>query len=406
MNGGERMAMRRRSLAQARRIALAAQGFATPRPTGRVDVRHFRRAANAMQVVQVDSVNVMQRSHRMPFFSRLGAYDVDRLDAWLWDSREWIEVWCHVASLIPMEQWPLVGWRETKPSEHVQELFEAEPAYVAEVAAHVRENGPTGISDLPDPGERTGPWWGVPKGRLALEWLFSQGTLQIAGRTSQFMTRYDLTERIVPDEIRAADDVSPDDAMRQHLLLAAMAHGIGTVKDLADVHRLPIIPSRRILAELVDDGQLIPVSVEGWAEPAFEHPAAKLPRSIGARALLTPFDPVVWFRDRAEQLFDFRYRIEIYVPEPKRTYGYYVLPFLLDHDLVGRVDLKHDRKRNVLMVPGAYAEPTVDGSHVDRTRIARELADELELLATWIGARSIELGTRGDLVQPLSRVLG
>ena len=368
------------SRAAARRMALAAQGFSDPAPSGAVTVRHLRRVLDRMTILQLDSVNVVCRSHYLPVLARLGPYDRDRLDTFLYRSKENFEYLSHEASITSQELHPLLRWRMTRSRWRQGQALETEmPDYFAAVLAEVAERGPLTVKQLSDPGQRTGPWWGRSKGKVALEWLYVSGRLAIAGRDKQFVTAYDLPERVIQPEILAAPPTDETEAKRAMLLLAARSHGVGTAHDLADYFRLPMPQARPLLAELVEAGELVPVEVEGWSEPALAHPEAKRPRRVEGRALLSPFDPIVWFRPRAERLFDFTYRIEIYVPEAKRVHGYYVLPFLLDGELVARVCLKADRKAGALLARASFAE---DG--VDRPRVAHELAQSLDELASWL----------------------
>jgi hypothetical protein len=391
--------LKRLSLAAARRIALAAQGFADPRPAGAVTVRHFRRVLDRMSALQLDSVNVLCRSHYLPVLARLGPYDRSRLDSFLYWSGESFEYLGHEASLTSQELHPLLRWRMTRSRWRRGVALEQEvPGYVRAVLDEVATDGPLSVKELTDPGQRTGPWWGMSKGKIALEWLYVSGRLAIRERTHTFVTVYDLPDRVIRPDVLAAPAVDDDEAKRQLLLLGARSHGIGTAADIADYFRLAMPVARPLLAELVETGRLEVVEVAGWSEPALLHPAARRPRSISGRALLSPFDPVVWFRPRAERLFGFRYRIEIYVPEPKRVYGYYVLPFLLDGELVGRVDLKADRKAGVLRVRGAYAEPDVEVG-----RVGEELAAALVEMAAWLGLGGVEAADRGNLARDVSR---
>ena len=386
------------SLAQARRIALGAQGLADPRPKGRVDARHFRRVLDRMAILQLDSVNVLCRSHFLPVFARLGPYDRDKLDAWIWQSGENHEYVAHEASITSMAHYPLLRHRMELTRWKGFANFRAEhPEYLEAVRAEIDERGALSVKDLSEPGDRSGPWWGWSKGKLGLEVMYIAGQLSIAERTKTFLTHYDLPERVIPDSLRSAPPMEPSDAKREMLLLGARSHGIGTDKDLADYFRLKVTECRPILEELVEDGQLIRVGVEDWSEVAYLHPEAKRPRSVKARALLSPFDPVVWFRPRAERLFDFHYRIEIYVPEPKRVHGYYVLPFLLGDELVGRVDLKADRKAGALLAKAAFLE---DGHDADE--VAPALAQTLHEMAAWLGLDTVEVGRRGDLAGALA----
>jgi uncharacterized protein YcaQ len=386
------------SLARARRIALAAQGFRDSRPSGRVDVRALRRALDRMTVLQLDSVNVVSRSHYLPLLARLGPYDRDRLDDHLYRSGERFEYLGHEASITAQELQPLLRHRFTRYRRWV-ERAEAElpEGYVASVHDEVASRGALTVKQLADPGGRTGPWWGHSKGKRALECLYVTGRLAIAGRDKMFVTSYDLPERVLAPDVLDQPDPTEDEAARQLLLLGAKSHGIGTAADLADYFRLKMPVARPLLGQLVADGHLEQVEVAGWDEPAYLHPEAAQPRSVPGRALLSPFDPVVWFRPRAERLFGFHYRIEIYVPEPKRIYGYYVLPFLLDEELVGRVDLKADRKARVLRVRGSFVEPSADPD-----RVATEMAEALGEMAAWLGLDDVSVERRGDLSAKLA----
>jgi uncharacterized protein YcaQ len=389
----------------ARRIALTAMGFARPRPGPAVrrDVRHLRRVLDTVDIVQLDSVNVLARAHELPFWSRLGPHDRRARDRWLWRSDEAYEGWVHVASVTDVEVWPLL-WHRREAARRRHRAGTVDGVTAADragVLAEVAERGPSSVRDLEDPGERTGPWWGNPRGRRALDQLFRAGELAVHHRTPTFVTVYDLTERVVPDAVRQVE-VPVDEARRRLLARAVRAHGIGTAADLADHHRLPVRVARRALTELVDDGEVEEVRVRGWgAEPVYRHPDAGAARRFPARCLLSPFDPLVWRRERAERLFGFRYRIEIYVPEPQRVHGYYVLPFLLGERLVARVDLKADRRAGRLRVRASHLEPGVDRFHV-----ARELAAELTELGAWLEVPEVVVEDRGELAGPLRRAVG
>ena len=386
--------MRKLTIDQARRIALGAQGFADPRPAGRADVRHFRRVVDRIGLVQLDSVNVFSRTHYMPFFSRLGAYDRAALDAWLWGSGEMFEYWGHEASLIPVQDHNLWRWRMNGTFQWggLERMRNEHPEYLAEVLDQVRERGPLRTADLHDPGERAGAsMWDWSKGKLALEALFMGGEVTTAHRTN-FTRMYDLSERVIPDEHFDADGLGRDEAQSILLLKAARSMGVATAADLADYHRIRMPEARPLIERLADEGELVEVEVEGWGRTAYLHPEARLPRKVEGRALLSPFDNLVWYRDRIERLWDFHYRIEIYVPEPKRVYGYYVLPFLLDEELVARVDLKADRKKESLLVKGVFAE-----AGVDLARVGRELREELEVTASWLGLNDVVISRNGDL---------
>lgn len=390
------------SLAQARRIALAAQGFTDPRPTGRVDRRHLRRVVDRMGLVQIDSVNVLVRSQELPLFARLGPHPRSLIADATADG-ELFEYWVHEACHVPTAHHHLHRWR--MQSEHrwgdVRRLEERRPGFVDEVYRRVEAEGPVASSDL---AERVGPkgaWWDWDDGKIALEHLFWSGRIAAWRRSSDFARLYDVAERVIPAAVLAHPTPTEHEARKELLVLAARHHGVGTADDLADYHRQKPHMCRPLLLDLVEEGRLLPVRVEGWEKPAYLHPDAALPRRVSARALLSPFDPVVWHRDRVERLFAFRYRIEIYVPQPKRQYGYYVLPFLLGDRLVARVDLKADRQRRVLVVQGAFAEPFVPAAGIV-DEVADALAAELHLMAEWLGLHAVEVGARGDLVSPLT----
>jgi len=392
--------MRRITIDQARRFALAAQGFTRPRPSGRVDVRHFRHVVENIGLVQMDSVNVFSRAHYMPFFSRLGAYDRDALDRWLWRSGEMFEYWGHEASLIPTPDHRLWRWRMNGnwSWDRFHEINRDHPGYMEAVLDQVRERGPLKTSDLHDPGDKdpNGSMWNWSKGKVALEALFMEGLVTSAHRPN-FVRMYDLTERVIPAEHLEAEGLGREEAQSILLTRAARSLGVGTAADLADYPRIRMPQARPLLDRLVADGRLIEVEVTGWDRTAYLHPEATLPRRVEGRALLSPFDNLIWYRDRVERMWDFHYRIEIYVPEPKRVHGYYVLPFLLDGDLVARVDLKTDRKAGALQVKGAFAE-----AGVDRARVGGELLAELESVATWLGVGDLQIADNGDLAASIA----
>ena len=389
------------SRSQARRIALGAQGFSTPRPTGRVDRRHLRRVLRHLGIVQIDSVNVLVRSQELPLFARLGPHPRSLIPE-ATAAGELFEYWVHEACHVPVEQHRLYRWAmEGHPRWTRMRAFAAErPELIRAVLDRLADEGPLVAADL---AMRTGPkgqWWDWDDGKYALEHLFRTGEVAATRRPSDFARVYDLAERVVPASALDAPTPTEHDAKKELLELAASYHGVGTAADLADYHRLS--HTRPHLAELVEEGRLEVVEVEGWTRPAYRHPDARLPRRIGARALLSPFDPVVWFRDRAERLFDFHYRIEIYTPAERRVHGYYVLPFLLGDDLVARVDLKADRPARRLLVRGAFAEPDVD-----QDEVASELADELELMAGWLGLDDgVVVEPNGDLAPALAAAVG
>ncbi|SFB55541.1 hypothetical protein SAMN05216266_11917 [Amycolatopsis marina] len=390
----------------ARRIALAAQGFADPRPATTPNRRHLQRVLSRVQVIQLDSVNVAVRAHYAPLFARLGAYEPALIDDAAWSPsprrpRLLVEYWAHEASLVPVEDWPLLhsgakprGWWRG-----YHQLIDRTPALVDDVLAVVKESGPIGAGaierELTGGARRTpGAWWDRSEVKKICEWLFGMGQLTTGTRRG-FERLYDLPERVLPPGVLARR-VDAAEGARELTARAATAFGVATEPDLRDYYRLSPQASRQAVAELIEEGVLEPVQVRGWRQQAYRHVDARAPRRITGRALLCPFDPLIWERDRTERLFDFHYRIEIYVPGPKRVYGYYVFPFLLDGELVARVDLKADRARGVLRVPGAFAEPGAD-----HLRVAGELAAELHAMAGWLGLDGVEVGERGDLADTL-----
>jgi uncharacterized protein YcaQ len=390
------------SLARAKRIALAAQGFADPRPAGRVDRRHLRRVLARTGVIQIDSVNVLVRSQELPLFARLGPHPRSLIPDATADG-ELFEYWVHEASHVPTEHHHLHRWVMARPHKwsRYSDLHQRRPGFVDEVLHRLEVEGPLASGDLRERHGRKGQWWDWDDGKVALEHLFWTGRVTATRRASDFARLYDLTERVLPAHVLTRPTPDERDARKELLVMAAAHHGVATAEDLADYHRQRPLDCRPLLPELVEEGRLVPARVEGWERPAYLHPAAARPRRVHARALLSPFDPLVWFRDRTLRLFGFHYRIEIYTPRPKRRYGYYVLPFLLGEDLVARVDLKADRATGCLVVPGAFAEPgAVTGE------VAEALAVELELMARWLGLDRVLVGDRGDLASPLRAAVG
>ena len=391
------------SLSEARRISLAAQGFDRPRPAGPVNAGHLRRLLRRIGLIQIDSVNVLLPAHYQVPFSRLGPYDRAQLDDLIYRKRELTEQWAHEASILPVEHWPLIR-HHVGPHERrwraLATFMDQNADYAARVLEEVRARGPVAAGEVAEPNgtrARGGGWWGWTMAKATLEGHFSRGTVAIAERrTAGFARAYDLAERVVPNEHRART-MTREEAQRALILLAAGATGIATAADLADYYRMAPREARQRVAELAADGELRQVRVEGWREPAFLHPAARTPRRIDAAALLSPFDPVVWYRPRAERLFGFDYRIEIYVPREKRKYGYYVLPFLLGERLAGRVDLKADRAAGCLRVLGAYLE-----GHAEPEDVAGPLAAELRSMAGWLGLNDVSVARRGALARSLA----
>jgi uncharacterized protein YcaQ len=376
----------------ARRIALAASGFGIGRPEA-VHAGQMQRCIDRLGLLQIDSVNVLARAHYLPLFSRLGNYDSNLLDRAAWgrrSQRRLFEFWAHEASLLPIGSHPLLRWRMQRARGHISgkgKLFvfaRRKEAFIEQVRRQIRDRGAIAASELSNGGKRRGPWWGWNDGKLAIEWLFYVGEVTTATRRGNFERVYDLTERVLPEAIRALPTPAEDEAQRELLRLSARALGVATEFDLRDYYRLDVADTKARLGELVEAGDLLPVTVEGWKHPAYLDPNAKIPRRIEARALLAPFDPLIWERDRTERVFDFFYRIEIYTPPTKRIYGYYVLPFLLGDRLVGRVDLKADRANSALLAHAVHVE-----KGVDRRKIEGPLREELRLMADWLGLERV-----------------
>ncbi|MES0032786.1 winged helix-turn-helix domain-containing protein [Mesorhizobium sp. M0040] len=391
------------SLATARRIALAAQGFNDPRPAGTPDRRHLARVLARTGLLQIDSVSAVVRAHYMPLYSRLGPYKLALLDdAAVTRKRMVFEYWAHEASFLPVETYPLMRWRMQR-AERGDEMYSGlakwgreHAAYIEDIYREVAERGPIAASAF-EGQKGSGGWWGWSHAKHAFEWLFWAGRITTAHRRG-FERFYDLPERVLPPTILSLPTPSPEDAHRELLRISARAHGIATAGDLRDYFRLSPADIKGRIEELVEAGELLPVSVDGWNKTAYLHKDARLPRKIEARALLAPFDPVVFERSRTERLFDFHYRIEIYTPAEKRRYGYYVLPFLLGDSIVGRVDLRADRPAGVLRVHAAYAEPGAP------PQTAAELFEELKQMQGWLGLERIEVTAAGDLGQPLADI--
>jgi uncharacterized protein YcaQ len=397
------------SAALARRIALTAQGFGIDRPAGSTNTGHVRRAIDRLGLLQIDSVNVLTRAHYLPLFSRLGNYDSAHLDGMAWgrkSRRGLFEFWAHEASLLPLGAHPLFRWRMQRARDNAGDgkdklhRFRREKAkYIDEVLREIADRGPLAASELSNGGERRGTWWGWNDGKLAVEWLFFAGIVTTATRRGTFERVYDLTERVLPGDIQSLPTPSPEEAQRELLRLSARALGVATEFDLRDYYRLGVADTKARLAELVEAGDLLAVEVEGWDRPAYLDPAARQPRRIEARALLAPFDPLIWERDRTHRIFDFFYRIGIYTPVAKRTHGYYVLPFLLGDKLVARVDLKADRPTGRLLVQAAHLEP----GH-DARQVAGPLREELRLMADWLSLESVSLPRAGALAKAMGRM--
>ena len=398
------MPRRQISLSAARRIALSAQGFCRERPACEVNAGHLRRTINRLGLLQLDYVNVLVPAHLMVLFSRLGPYDVKRFHRLVYDGRDFTEQWAHEASIVPAELWPVLAHRRDDyrpwPNSPIMKL-KGKSRYLEEVLETTRERAPVTAQDMPPmegPKRRAGDWHrSMP--RWALECHFGSGRLAVADRLPNFQRVYDLPEKLIDDEHRART-LTRHESQRELLRRAARASGIGTLHDLADYYRMSPREAAPRIAELVDSGELDEVAVEGWQAPAYMAPGSRCPRRVSASSLLSPFDPIVWFRPRAERLFDFHYRIEIYVPANKRKWGYYVLPFLLDDRIVARVDLKADRKSGALLVLAAIPEAGIDDE-----RVAQLLAKELRTLVDWLGLDRIKVSRRGAFARVLGRTV-
>ncbi len=390
------------SAASARRIALAAQGFGAPRPAA-VGTRQLNLLIERLGILQIDSVNVFERSHYLPVVARLGPYDKNLLDRLtLAPKAPYLEYWAHVAAFVPRDDWPLWAFRRAELRQKYGKpgtWFATHPEMVAFVLAELAANGPRAASQIEhEENVRRGPWWGLSDIKEALEYLFLFGEVVTAGRRG-FERVYALPEQILPPHLRNAV-VAAADAQRELVRRALRAHGIGTAKDIADYYRLSVAAAARLLDELVEAGHAHRVAVEGWKAPGYLAADARIPRRIETAALLSPFDPVVWERDRTERMFGFRYRIEIYTPAPQRVYGYYTLPALVDEALVGRIDVKSHRQAGVLRVQSAWREAGAPAGSEER------LVPVLRDLAAWQGLGDVVVADRGDLARDLAAALG
>lgn len=387
---------------EARRLALAAQGFDRSRPSV-ATTSHVKRLVDRLGVIQIDAVNVLTRAHYAPFFARLGAYDRGMLDdIWLGAKRGLFEYWGHEASLLPHAQHPLLRWRMERAREGVG-IYKGLAAFAREKRAFVNailddigERGPSAASDLEQAGARRGPWWGWSDAKRALEYLFWTGEVTTAARRG-FERVYDLSARVLPRGVLEAPTPPAQAAQRALLMIAAQALGVASARDLKDYFRLDIGETRLRLNELVETGALQTVRVEGWREAGYLYPGLQIPRRIAVCALISPFDNLIFERARALRVFGLDYRIEIYVPAAQRRFGYYVLPFLLGDRFVARVDLKADRQARVLRVQAAHREP--EARSVD---IAPALATELGVMARWLELDRVAVAPRGDLAQALA----
>ena len=394
----------RLTAAQARRIAVAAQGFSEPKPAGTITRAHLRRLISRIQVLQLDSVSVAVRAHYAPVFSRLGPYDRDVLDRAAWgprSSRLLAEYWAHEAALMAVDDWPLLRWRmrQYRHGRWGAHIVKANPQLAEDVDAAVAELGPSTAGQIEahlaaEPRRKKGTWWTRSDTKWVAEALFASGALTTATRVG-FARHYDLVERVLPPNVLARH-VDDDAAVRELTLRAATALGVGTEADIRDYFRLSAQQVKPAIAGLVADGEIERVHVDGWSAPAYLRAGRTVPRQDRGTALLCPFDPLIFFRPRVERLFNFHYRVEIYVPANKRQYGYYVWPLLMDGRLVARVDLKADRATNSLRVVGAFGEPDIP-----RARVAAALAGELESMASWLGLGRFSVSGRGDLAGEL-----
>jgi len=392
------------SAAEARRIALAAQGFGRPRPKAANDVRHYRRALAAITVLQLDFVNVLVPAHFLMIWSRLGAYDKQRFERFLYGSGDYIEQWAHEASVVAADDWPLLAHRRRKFQQWKHSPLNSLPdreKYLRDILKQVRDQGETTSNDLPalarlkrKPGD-----WHRSMSRWAIEHHFGTGKLAVRRRLKNFQRVYDLPERIIDDAHRSLS-VNKADAERELLRKASLALGIGTGRDITDYYRMNARDTAARIDELVEEGALTRVAVEGWSETAYLASGATLPRKIAGASLLSPFDPVVWYRPRAARVFDFEYRIEIYVPAAKRRWGYYVLPFRQGDAITARVDLKADRLASELLVQNAHLEPGAASSST-----ANALIRELRGLADWLNLERVKIKKASAFEKTLARML-
>lgn len=384
------------SLTSARALALAAQGFSASRPTGRIDKRHLRKVFDSVGVIQIDSVNVLVRSQELPLFSRLGDHPRTLIpDAT--ENAELFEYWCHEASHLPIDMWPLMQWKMARARKGnmwsgVSRVAKENPKLVREIRQRINNDGPLVAGDVKTRVGAKGSWWDWDKGKIVLEYLFWTGEITARRRPQDFARVYYSLSEAFSDDIINVSVPTENEARKELIVRAAKSLGVATQKDLFDYHRQNATDARPVLSELVEEGVLEQVRVESWKESAYVLTGTKIPRNVNTRALVSPFDSLVWCRPRIERLWDFHYRIEIYTPAPKRVYGYYVLPFVLGDRIVARVDLKADRKTGELLVPGAYSEKDVDVKYV-----AEELKAELQLMAHWLGLEKVTVGTNGDL---------
>ena len=382
------------SIADARRMALAAQGFDTARPKTKATQRHVDALISRLGVIQIDSVNVLVRSQELPLFARLGNHDRNAIPR-ATQQQKLFEYWGHEAAHLPVDLHPLFRWKmdaaRTGRVTHwgLTSFYEENKAFVKRTLKHVEKHGPTTSRELSTRTEKKGTWWDWDEAKVALEYLFLTGELMSRGRGTDFARIYDTPERVLPQQIFDAPTPSEHDARKQLLIRSTIAQGVATASDLADYYRQKLATVKPLIDELLEEGELRAVEVEGWMEKAFVHRKAKLPKELHATALLSPFDSLVWCRPRNERLFNFHYRIEIYTPKEKRKFGYYVLPFMLNGEMVGRVDMKADRASGVLLAQSVHTE-----KGVKRSSINEALTAELEAMATWLGLDRVQIGRR------------
>jgi len=382
------------SIADARRIALSAQGFDTARPTTKATQRHVDALISRLGVIQIDSVNVLVRSQELPLFARLGNHDRNAIPK-ATEAQKLFEYWGHEAAHLPVDLHPLFRWKmdaaRTGKVTHwgLTSFYEENKAFVIRTLKHVTTNGPTTSRELSTRTEKKGTWWDWDEAKVALEYLFLTGQLMSRGRGSDFARIYDTPERVLPQRVIDAPTPSEHDARKQLLVRSAIAQGVATASDLADYYRQKLATVKPLITELVEEGELREVAVDGWTEKAFVHRNSKLPKQLHATALLSPFDSLVWCRPRNERLFNFHYRIEIYTPKEKRKFGYYVLPFMMDGEMVGRVDLKADRANSALLAFSVYTEKGVKRSSINEAFNA-----ELHAMATWLQLDQVQIGRR------------
>ena len=376
------------SIADARALALAAQGFDTPRPASKATQRHVNSLISRLGVIQIDSVNVLVRSQELPLFSRLGNHDRNAIPK-ATESQKIFEYWGHEAAHLPVEIHPLFRWKmeaaRLGKARHwgLTSFYDDNKAFVKRMLKNVETNGPTTARELSTRTEKRGAdkktWWDWDEAKVGLEYLFLTGQLMSRGRGTDFARIYDTPEHVLPRQVLDAPTPTEHDARKQLLIRSAIAQGVATVGDLADYYRQKPAAVKPLIAELIEEGELRTVAVDGWAEKAFVHRSAKLPKQLHATALLSPFDSLVWCRPRIERLFDFHYRIEIYTPKEKRKFGYYVLPFMMNGQMVGRVDLKADRANSKLLVHSVHTE-----KGIKRATINDALNNELRAMASWL----------------------